>query len=40
MTVSKNGRLFSTGSNMVGEALKAEEAETITATPPPTEKVS
>jgi hypothetical protein len=40
MTMSRNGRLFSTGSNMVGESLKAEEAETVTVTPPPTEKVS
>jgi hypothetical protein len=38
MPMSRNGRLFSTGSNTVGESLKAEEAETVT--PPPTEKVS
>ncbi|XP_062152744.1 uncharacterized protein At1g32220, chloroplastic-like isoform X2 [Alnus glutinosa] len=35
----QNGRLSSTGSNMVGESLKAEEAETVTVTPPPTEKL-
>ncbi|XP_059451633.1 uncharacterized protein At1g32220, chloroplastic-like isoform X2 [Corylus avellana] len=39
MTMSKNGRLFSTDSNMVGESLKAEVAETVTVTPPPTEKL-
>lgn len=39
MPASRNGRYLSTDSNKVDETFKVEEAETVNAPPPPTEKL-